>query len=52
MKVWPNGFQILKNQMKFKNHDISHRGCAKNWEGFTHFIMYNVYKPKHIRRRS
>jgi hypothetical protein len=24
----------------------------KNGKGFTHFVMYNVYEPKHMRRRS
>jgi hypothetical protein len=43
MNLWPSGFQIIKNQMKSKNHDIFHgvmlsymKIVVNSWEGFTH----------------
>jgi homospermidine synthase len=44
--------------MKPKSHEICHdvnvsyvEAVVKNWEGFAHFLAYDVYKSKHITGR-
>ena len=45
--------------MKSENHEICHdvmisyvEAVGKNWEGFVQFVTYDVYKPKHLRKKN
>ena len=56
------GWMVLiffeKSKTKSENHKICHdvmvscmEDMVKNWEDFTHFFTYDVYKSKHLRGR-
>ena len=56
--MWPNGFKFKKKQANSKNHEICLdlmisyvEVVVKIWEGFGQSVMYDVYKPKYLRRR-
>lgn len=34
-----------------RTHDIIHGDCGKNFSVFRNFIMHDVYKWKHLRKR-
>ena len=45
--------------MKSENHEIYQdlvisyvEAVVKNWEGFAQSVMYDVYKPKYLRRKK
>ena len=53
-------FKFLKKQTKSENHEIFHnvmvsymKVVVKNWKSFAYiyFVMYDVYKSKHLRGR-